>query len=187
GVVQSEARASHLVDQLLALALADEARAAMPLVPVRLDVLVRDTVLRFLPRADAAGVDLGAQGLDLPVQVQAQPLLVEGILNNLIDNALRYGMPPPTAIEAPHITVELRREVVEVVMSVTDNGPGISDAQRDELLQRGAQGADGERLGQGAGLGLSIVARYAQLLGARLELRDGPGGRGLCARLVLAL
>ncbi|GAO25766.1 integral membrane sensor signal transduction histidine kinase [Alicycliphilus sp. B1] len=48
GIVQSEARASHLVDQLLALALADEARGSMPLRPVPLDQLVRDTVLRFL-------------------------------------------------------------------------------------------------------------------------------------------
>ena len=52
GIVDSQARASHLVDQLLALALADEARNAIPRQPVKLDELVRDAVLRFLPRAD---------------------------------------------------------------------------------------------------------------------------------------
>lgn len=187
GIVQSEARASHLVDQLLALALADEARGAMPRQEVPLDQLVHETVLRFLPRADAAGVDLGALGLEQPVVVLGQPLLIEGVLSNLIDNALRYGR--PAAGEAPRVTVALAREGQGadecVVLSVLDNGPGISAPQRQQLRQRWVQGREGERLGQGAGLGLGIVARYAELLGARLELVPGPGGQGLCARLVL--
>jgi len=187
GIVQSEARASHLVDQLLALALADEARGAMPRQEVPLDQLVHETVLRFLPRADAAGVDLGALGLEQPVVVLGQPLLIEGVLSNLIDNALRYGR--PAAGEAPRVTVALAREGRGadecVVLSVLDNGPGISAPQRQQLRQRWVQGREGERLGQGAGLGLGIVARYAELLGARLELVPGPGGQGLCARLVL--
>ncbi len=183
GIVQSEARASHLVDQLLALALADEARGAMPLQEVQLDQLVHETVLRFLPRADAAGVDLGALGLEQPVAVRGQPLLIEGILGNLIDNALRYGA--PATGEAPRVTVALAREGADVVLSVLDNGPGIPAPQRQQLQQRWVQGREGERLGQGAGLGLGIVARYAELLGARLELGPGPGGQGLNARLVL--
>ncbi|WCM93213.1 sensor histidine kinase N-terminal domain-containing protein [Acidovorax sp. NCPPB 2350] len=193
GVADSEARASHLVDQLLALALADEVRGAMPRQPVALDELARDAVLRFLPRADAAGVDLGARGLEQPMTVQGQPLLIEGVLGNLIDNALRYGRPagggPP-----PRITVEIVRETAEaaegsgggVVLAVVDNGPGIPQAQRSDLLQRWAQGREGERLGQGAGLGLAIVARYAELLGARLVLGTGADGQGLRVGLVLA-
>ncbi|MFT3813092.1 MAG: sensor histidine kinase N-terminal domain-containing protein [Acidovorax sp.] len=183
GIVQSEARASHLVDQLLALALADEARGAMPLQEVQLDALARDTVLRFLPRADAAGVDLGAVGLDQTVTVHGQPLLIEGVLGNLIDNALRYGK--PATGEPPRITVALVQEGREVALSVLDNGPGISARERQQLQQRWVRGREGERLGQGAGLGLGIVARYAELLGARLELGPGPGGQGLNARLVL--
>lgn len=187
GILQSEARASHLVDQLLALALADEARGSMPLLPVQLDELVRETMLRFLPRADAAGVDLGALGLDRPVTVQGHPLLIEGVLGNLIDNALRYGRPPTG--EAAQVTVELACEGhgvhAHVVLSVLDNGPGIAPARRQQLQQRWVQGREGERLGQGAGLGLGIVMRYAELLGAHLELVPGPQGRGLCARLVL--
>lgn len=184
GIVQSEARASHLIDQLLALALADEARGAMPLQAVQLDQLVHETVLRFLPRADAAGVDLGALGLEQPVAVRGQPLLIEGVLGNLIDNALRYGQ--PATGEAPRVTVALAREGGDVVLSVVDNGPGIPAPQRQQLQQRWTQGREGERLGQGAGLGLGIVARYAELLGARLELGPGPGGQGLSARLVLS-
>ena len=183
GIVDSQARASHLVDQLLALALADEARNAIPRQPVKLDELVRDAVLRFLPRADAAGVDLGAVGLDEPVVVRGQAVLIEGVLNNLIDNALRYGAPADGA--APHVTVELSREGSDVVLSVIDNGPGLP-ARQQEMRQRWVQGQEGKRLGQGAGLGLAIVARYAELLDARHEFVPGPQGVGLCVRLVLA-
>lgn len=179
GVVRSEARASHLVDQLLALALADE---AMPHQPVQLDELVQETVLRFLPRADAAGVDLGAHGLEVPVSLHSHPLLLEGILNNLIDNALRYGKAPDG--QPSRITVELQRDKDAVVLSVADNGPGIAETDQADLIQRGAQGLAGERLGEGAGLGLSIVARYAQLLDAQLEMISGPGRPGLEVRLI---
>ncbi len=189
GVADSEARASHLVDQLLALALADEVRGAMPREPVALDELARDAVLRVLPRADAAGVDLGARGLDRPVVVQGQAVLIEGVLGNLIDNALRYGRPAEGG-PAPRITVEIASggpgDEGSVVLSVVDNGPGIPEAQRTDLLQRWAQGREGERLGQGAGLGLAIVARYAELLGARLVLGTGPDGQGLRVGLVFA-
>ncbi|AVT11485.1 sensor histidine kinase [Paracidovorax avenae] len=190
GVAASEARASHLVDQLLALALADEVRGAVPRQPVALDDLARDAVLRFLPRADAAGVDLGARGLDQPVVVQGQTVLIEGVLGNLIDNALRYGRPVQEGV-APRITVEIAQERTEngageVVLSVVDNGPGIPQGLRTDLMQRWAQGREGERLGQGAGLGLAIVARYAELLGARLVLGTGPDGQGLRVGLVFA-
>jgi two-component system sensor histidine kinase TctE len=69
-IAASQARASRLVDQLLDLALALEAQAGLKLEPVELDQLVRDAVLRFLPRADAAGVDLGAVGIDTPCRIR---------------------------------------------------------------------------------------------------------------------
>lgn len=182
GIVQSEARASHLVDQLLALALADEARQAMPAQPVALEQLVQDVLLRFLPRADAAGVDLGAEGLETPCRIRSQPLLIEGILSNLLDNALRYGH--PGAGRVPRITVALQRQGGALQLLVQDNGPGLDSVQRQRLAQRWVQGSDGERLGAGAGLGLGIVARYADLLGARLELGVPAQDQGLCVRLV---
>lgn len=180
GVARSEARASHLVDQLLALALADEARADMVPAPVPLEPLVREAVLRFLPRADAAGVDLGAHGLEPQLVVRGHAGLIEGVLNNLIDNALRYGRPA----DAPaRITVAVGQGAAGVTLSVCDNGPGIAPRERRQLMQRWAQGALGERLGQGTGLGLAIVAQYARVMGVPLSLGPGEGGVGLCASL----
>ena len=179
GIVQAQERASRLVDQLLALARADEARAALKLQPVALNEVARDVVLRYLPKADAQGVDLGAEGLDDRVQVRGDVPLIEGILNNLLDNALRYG-----GGDAPRVTVAVRREAQAVVLSVTDNGPGLAAGAADRLTQRWVQGAQGHQLGEGAGLGLAIVRRYAGLLGAQLAFESGPAGRGLAARLL---
>lgn len=172
-VSERQARASHLIDQLLALALADEASTSFAAEPVRLDVLAEQTVLRHLARADARGVDLGARGLDDSVTVQANEGLIEGILDNLIDNALRYG--------GRTITVELAGRT----LSVIDDGPGIPLEAQRALVQRWAQGPAGQKLGQGSGLGLSIVARYAQLLGAQLRL-DAAQPTGLKVSVVFA-
>ncbi len=78
GIIHGEARASHMVEQLLALALADEARAGLRLEPVALNELVRSVLLRYMPKADAAGVDLGGEGLDDAVVVQADASLAGG-------------------------------------------------------------------------------------------------------------
>ncbi|MEO7548459.1 MAG: sensor histidine kinase, partial [Ramlibacter sp.] len=121
-IASSQARASRLVDQLLELAVAHEAEAGLRMEPVALDALVHDAVLRFLPRADAAGVDLGARGIDAPAWVEGDATLIEGILNNLLDNALRYGV---TGAQGPAaVTVGLEVMDDETVLSVQDNGSG---------------------------------------------------------------
>lgn len=178
GIVTAQERASRLVEQLLALARAGEARTGLALERVALDEVVRDVVLRYLPKADAQGVDLGAEGLDERVEILGDVALVEGILNNLLDNALRYG-----AADAPRVTVSVRREADAALLCVTDNGPGLGAGVADDLTQRWMQGAQGRQLGEGAGLGLSIVRRYAELLGAQLGLDKGPAGQGLAASL----
>lgn len=182
-IAASQERASRLVDQLLALALADEARDTLALLPVRVDALARSIVLGHLRRADAQGVDLGGVGLDEPVLAVGSAVLIEGVLNNLLDNALRYGRPADGS--RPSVTVEVNRHGAAVRLSVTDNGPGIDAAQREQLVRRWAQGQAGMARGEGAGLGLAIVSRYAELLDGSLSLEAGPDARGLRVELKL--
>lgn len=189
-IAQSQERASHLIDQLLALALAQEAQQVLQPQPLALDEVVRDSLMRHLHRADALGVDLGVdfeEGLDLPLTILAQRALLEGVLNNLIDNALRYGVPADGG--ARHVTVAIHRpELGAVCLSVIDNGPGITQAQRERLLGRWAQGSAGEALKQGSGLGLAIVAEYARIMGAQLSMvSPASEGQGLKVSLRLAL
>ncbi|MBC7435946.1 MAG: sensor histidine kinase N-terminal domain-containing protein [Bdellovibrionales bacterium] len=179
GIIASQARASRLIDQLLALALADGAKAGIQLAPVALDAMVHDSVMRYLPQADAQQVDLGARGVDAAVSVIGDASLIEGILNNLLDNALRYGQNTQGMVSS--VTVALSRAVDGVTLSVIDNGPGLSGDMRSRLTQRWVQGRAGQLLGQGVGLGLGIVVQYAQLMNARLELGPGPDGQGLTA------
>lgn len=179
GIAQGEQRASHLVEQLLALARADEGSAGLQLQDVELTQLVRTVLLRFLQRADVLGVDLGGEGLDQPVTVRGDAALLEGVLGNLLDNALRYG-----ASAAPRVTVSVSTVGTDVLLTVTDNGPGLSAHDATRVGERWAQGPAGQRLGQGAGLGLAIVGRYAALLGAGFSLEAACGG-GLRAVLRL--
>jgi two-component system sensor histidine kinase TctE len=181
GIAQAEQRATRLVDQLLALARAAEDRSGITLERIDLQALAREVLLRFMPRARAAGVDLGGEGMDASVCVRADRALLEGILNNLVDNALRYGTGRPQ----PHITVAIATTADGVELSVSDNGDGPPAGEFAQLTARWAQGEQGRRAGEGAGLGLSIVSRYAELLGARFALGHAPGG-GLRATLVLA-
>jgi two-component system sensor histidine kinase TctE len=212
-IQRSEQRASHLVDQLLALAMADESREGLQLKPLRLDLLVHDILLRTLPRADAEQVDLGAVGLDEPLWVRGDAALIEGLLGNLLDNALRHGR-PAAADEPRRVTVELLASPTgaatatataaapapptarstataspagaapaEVLLAVTDNGPGLGvDIDHDpRVLARWERGPLADAEGRGAGLGLAIVARYASLLQARLQLLPAVPGPGLRA------
>ncbi len=177
-IVTSEARASHLVDQLLALALADEARDSLQLEPLAIDTLVQDLLLRLLPRADAAGVDLGAEGLEQPLRAMGTVALVEGLLGNLVDNALRYGRPTVAGV-TPRVTVAAHPQNGELLLTVTDNGPGMEPGLQQRVLERWAQGRSAAEQGTGSGLGLAIVARYVALLGGRMSLRPVSDGTGL--------
>ena len=178
GIAQAESRASHMVVQLLALALADEARAGLRRESVALNEVAREVLLRYMPKADAAQVDLGGEGLDERVMVLADAALIEGILGNLLDNALRYGKS-----SHPRITVSVAMKASQVELAVTDNGPGLSEKDAAQLRHRWTLGPAGRRLGEGAGLGLAIVSSYAELLGARFSLVAPEAGSGLRATI----
>jgi two-component system sensor histidine kinase TctE len=182
-VLGRQQHASRLVDQLLAMALASETGAVLQLQRVDLAACARDRLLQLLPLADKAGVELEAGGLDEPAWVMAAPALLDGLLDNLLDNALRYGHQPGAAGQ---IRLEIARAGGRLLLSVTDRGPGISAEQRDSLKARWRQGSDGARLGQGAGLGLSIVQRYAELMQAEFGLDAGDDGTGLKASVAFA-
>lgn len=166
-------RAARLIDQLLALALADEAREVLRLDAVRLDELVRATMVAMLPQADALRADIGAHGIDQPVWVHGHPHLLEGVLRNLLDNALRYGRPENPS-DRQTVTVALRCLGEGVLLSVSDNGPGLDAASRQRLCQRWSPGDDAPTGNGGTGLGLAIVARYCGLMSADLTLEPSP-------------
>ncbi len=167
-------RATHVVEQLLVLARLEhdawrEAAAAFDLHRVAADALAERAA-----QAHARRIELSLEG-EPATMAAGHAGLAAIALGNLVDNAIRYS-PPDTAV-----TIALSREPGRAVAAVRDQGPGIAPGRREEALRRFARLGDGEA--DGSGLGLSIVARIAELHGADLRLEDGPGGRGLAASL----
>jgi two-component system, OmpR family, sensor histidine kinase TctE len=187
-ITQSQERASHIVDQLLALAFAAEAGQALQLEPMALDEVVHDVLLGSMPKADALGADLGAEGLESTHMVMGHRGLIEGLLVNLIDNALRYGAVAPAK---PVVTVSIddkRANDGRIWLVICDEGPGLSLESIERFKQRWSQGLQAQYIGQGHGLGLDIVRRYALLLDATLEFTSGTGttdNKGLRVRVGL--
>ena len=144
---------------------------------------VRDLLLRQISQTAAQEVDLGGEGLEVAHYALTDAALLEGLLTNLVENALRYGRPLDGS--PLHVTVAVAAIGQQVGISVVDNGPGLPSDELQRALQRGKRGAAGDALGIGAGLGLSIAQRYAQLLQADLQFMPGSDGRGLCARILL--
>jgi two-component system, OmpR family, sensor histidine kinase TctE len=197
-IASSEARASRLVEQLLALALAEEADTAIATEIVALDEVVQETVLRYLARADSLGVDLGVAGLEQAVHIKGNRALIEGMLGNLIDNALRYGGAHDAQVGAQDalgrtqdrqvstVTVSLSSHQGVVRVCVSDNGAGLTPDECQRYMQRGVRGVRADRLGQGAGLGLAIVAKFAKVMRARFELGPASEGSGLRAMIIFS-
>jgi two-component system, OmpR family, sensor kinase len=170
-------RAIHLTAQLLQLARLDPEERRPVRTPVALDTLVRQAVGALSAQADLRGTDLGVLQADA-VTIPADPQALRALLDNLIDNALRY------APKGARVDVSLVRIGNEAVLQVSDNGPGISPADRARATERFVRLHPGNTTG--SGLGLAIVRETAQLHGAALELDDTPGG-GLTVRLRLPL
>jgi two-component system sensor histidine kinase TctE len=167
---------SHLANQLLALARVGRRGVPAPSDRFDLAVTARETCAALVPSALERGADLGYAGeASLPVRGRAQEL--REAIENLVDNALRYG-PPGVAI-----TVSARREGAQGVLVVEDDGPGIAAGERQRVLEPFYRSPGSP--GYGSGLGLAIVAEIASSHGTPLWLGPGTGGRGLRVELRL--
>ena len=184
-VLEREQYASHTIDQLLALALVVEAREVLQPQAVRLDLSVREALMRHLRRADALGVDLGVRGADRPIEIIGQSSLIDGILDNLIDNSLRYGKPCDATAAAITVGIDLDVDG-RAVLSVVDNGPGISRREWDRVIARWFKGSSANALRIGTGLGLYLVAEYCRILKAEFTLDSAESNQGMTIRLKFA-
>src|SRR5260221_401918 len=171
------ARAVHLVEQLLTLARQDpEASMASP-ADVDIAQLARAIVEAEETAASHKALALGASAAE-PVVVRGDRAALRALIENLVDNALRY---------TPSGTVAVRayRQGGEGILEVEDSGPGIPEGERVRVFDRFYRG---EAAAQGgSGLGLAIVRRIAERHGGTVELLDPAAGRGLLARVKLPL
>jgi two-component system sensor histidine kinase QseC len=171
-------RGIRLVDQLLILARLDPEQHLPGVARVDLARLTQDVCAEIAPLALQRGQTLELEAAPGLPQVPGNADMLAMLLCNLIDNAIRYTQP------GGHIRVDVYPCESGVQLDVTDNGPGISAAQREQVFERFYRIAAQSQ--PGTGLGLAICQRIAELHHTRVTLSPGPNDRGVTASLCLA-
>jgi two-component system, OmpR family, sensor kinase len=161
-------RLGRLVDELFELSKLDAQVTPLRAEPFSMPELVQDVVQKFQLRAEGAGVLLSA---DFPRDLPAAGQIVEGdiglmerVLENLIENAIRYTP------SGGSVTVALIPENGKLTVRVTDTGRGIAEESLPHIFERFYRGE--ETGGGGAGLGLAIARRILELHGATLQAQS---------------
>jgi two-component system sensor histidine kinase TctE len=165
----SNRRLVQVTNQLLLLAQAEHGDAHTGLQAVDLKATALHCVTQLAALAERRRMDLGLEVADAladaSVLVWAQPALLDALVSNLLDNALRYTQ------EGGRVTVSVQREPDAVLLTVADNGPGIAPEAREHVFERFYRAAPGT---EGTGLGLAIVREIARAFGAEVTLDENP-------------
>jgi heavy metal sensor kinase len=167
-MVQQGSRLARLVDDMLVLARADGGGYPIQLDDVDVDVLVADGIHELDSRAAAKHIRVTSQ-LE-PISLKADEALLRRMFGNLLSNALIYTADGGT------VDVKVTAHGSGARILVADNGPGISEADRERVFERFVR-LDPARSAGGAGLGLSIARWIAEAHGGEVELlHSGPDG-----------
>jgi signal transduction histidine kinase len=175
-IVAGSERAARLIEQMLTLARLESGQGAGAVQRADLRALARAALAEAAPFALGKGIDIALED-GVPVEVSGFSGLVEILLRNLVDNAVRYTPP------GGKVRVEVGGEARTARLVVSDNGPGVPAPELGRLGERFHRlAAAGE---SGSGLGLSIVLRIATLHRGHVRFAAGPGGAGLAVRVEL--
>ncbi len=167
-------RVVRLAEDLLVLARADQHRLPMRPEPLDVATAVESCVARFSARAAQSGLRIRCR-TEGDLFVEADEIRLDQLLDNLVDNALRYA--------TEQVTLTAGRSFGEVVLTVGDDGPGFPTAFVDRAFDRFAM-ADDSRTGGHAGLGLAIVRAIAHAHGWTATVQ--PTGRGASIEVRMA-
>jgi two-component system, OmpR family, sensor histidine kinase TctE len=158
---------AHTSNQLLALARADpSANVVAKTQAVDLGAMANDIAARYFDRALRANIDLGVETAS--VSIGADPSLIDDLLSNLLDNALKYTP------AGGRVTVSVAAPNHKALIAVEDSGPGIPEDERHRVRQRFYRSPNSP--GHGSGLGLAIADEIARLYGATLSIGTAAGG-----------
>lgn len=160
-------RLTRLVDTVMLLAKLDTDQVKARFEPLDMAAAARSLCIEIAARHPDRCLRLTPPQGARPI-ARGDPHLVGHILQNLIDNALKYAPP-----DAP-VTLRVFAERDEVACAVADCGPGIDPADLPHLFERYYRGAS-TCTGNGTGLGLALARELAVLQGGRIEVDSHPG------------
>ncbi|MBA4348283.1 MAG: hypothetical protein C0413_05495 [Clostridiales bacterium] len=169
GKIHAEAmQLMSLIEDIIRLSQLDEKTSLPELTIVDLKDICEDVCQRMLPQAEKAGVTLNANCAN--ASVRGIPKILEEIVLNLVDNAIKYNT------SNGKVGITLKTTDTSVDLTVSDTGIGISDDHISRVFERFYR-VDRSRNKQisGTGLGLSIVKHSAELLGATVQLQSKLG------------
>ncbi len=174
-------RLSRLVRQLLTLARNEPgAINAIEMQQINLDALALDVTMRWVPEALKRDIDLGFEPCDVTVLINGDPDRLRELINNLVDNAVRYSR------AHGRVTVAVQRtDAGHGRLSISDDSATIPVEERKRIFERFHR-----LLGShvdGSGLGLAIVSEIAALHQARITLEDDTDGIGNTFSVVFPL
>ncbi len=175
---RASVRATHTVNQLLALARAEASGARLAHQPCNLARLTMEAVRDSVPRALDKHLDLGYDGAPPTapgVWVRGNPTLLKELVRNLLDNAINYT--PSSAVQPGVVTARVLADPPSqvVLLQVEDSGPGVPEAERELVFQPFYRALGNEA--DGSGLGLPIVREIARQHGTQVLLEDAHPGR----------
>jgi two-component system sensor histidine kinase TctE len=163
-------RLSSLVAQLLTLARSEpDAAAVPPLEPLDLNPFALEIATRWVPLARERRIDLGFEPADGPAMIKADASRLADLLDNLVDNAIRYSQ------DGGRVTVRVI-DSPRPVLAVSDDAERIPDSELPRLFERFQRRAGSDQ--PGTGLGLAIVREVARLHGAEITLGPDSDGKG---------
>ena len=166
---RSSVRATHTVNQLLALARAESAGRSLPKQALDMVLIASEVMADSVPRALEKQIDLGYDGPEpgsTSMQIEGNPTLLKELVRNLLDNAIAYTP------ENGQVTLRLLADNFSgvLVLLVEDSGPGVPQAER-ELVFQPFYRALGTNV-DGSGLGLAIVVEIANQHDAVVSIED---------------
>ena len=172
-------RIQHLVSQLLNLAKQDASVPTLESVQqVCLSDLVGDCMEQLMELALAKNIDLGLEQQE-QIWLKSQSSAVHSIVYNLLDNAIKYT--PEQGV----INVSIYKQDQRAILQIEDSGPGIAPELYDQILKRFYRVH--HHLEVGSGLGLSIVDKAAEKVGAKLNFGQSEALGGLQVQVMFNL
>jgi signal transduction histidine kinase len=170
-VVDTMGRASQRMERLVD-TLLDIARLELGLKPLDVRPLIEEAILEERHLAEAKGVTLEADLSAEPPDVSADGEVLQRVLINLLDNALKFTP------AAGRVWVEVHPQAEAVRIDVVDTGPGIPVGERERVFEKFTQVRRQAEDRHGSGLGLTFCRMAVEAHGGRIWVEDGPGGTG---------